>query len=109
MTSQISAHVWLPEPQLAFHVDRASDREIHPLRGLLRFGPYSRNLIPDPIRIATIAPAGEGRRLYVFLKELNSKAKPKERKDYLQECSGIPNGLQRTDECCRQRLPYRAR
>ena len=41
MSSEIATHVWLPEPKLAFHPDRSSDSEIHPLRGLLRFGPYS--------------------------------------------------------------------
>ena len=60
MSSQIAPHLWLPELKLSFHPDRASDRELHPLRGLLRFGPYSKGLIPDPIRVATIAPHGEG-------------------------------------------------
>ncbi|MGC2202436.1 MAG: hypothetical protein WA633_20150, partial [Stellaceae bacterium] len=59
MTSEIAPHIWLPEPRLAFHPERTSDRDIHPLRGLLRFGPYSSGLVPDPIRVATISPAGE--------------------------------------------------
>jgi hypothetical protein len=37
MRSEVATHVCLPEPKLAFHPDRSSDREIHPLRGLLRF------------------------------------------------------------------------
>ena len=41
MNSEIAPHICLPEPSLIFHPDRISDREIHPLRGLLRFGPYS--------------------------------------------------------------------
>ena len=77
--------MWLPEPSLAFHPDRASDREVHPLRGLLRFGPHSAGLVPDPIRVATLAPAGESHRLYGFVKELNSTYKPTEREDYLPE------------------------
>jgi hypothetical protein len=89
LTSQIAPHLWLPEPSLAFHPDRTSDREIHPLRGLLRFGPYSKGLVPDPIRVATITPAGEGQRLYAFLRELNSPAKPRERRDYLQNWPGF--------------------
>ncbi len=89
MTSQVAPHVWLPEPFLAFHPDRRSDREAHPLRGLLRFGPYSKGLVPDPIRVATIAPAGESPRLYAFMKELGVRAKPRERKDYLPEWPGF--------------------
>lgn len=89
MSSEIASHVWLPEPKLAFHPERASDRDIHPLQGLLRFGPYSAGLVPDPIRIATIAPAGEGHRLYSFMKELNSVYRPTERQDYLPEWPGF--------------------
>ena len=48
MSSEIYPHTWLPEPKLAFHPDRSSDWEIHPLRGLLRFGPYSSGFVPDP-------------------------------------------------------------
>src|SRR6266852_6092931 len=85
MSSEIAPHVLLPEPKLAFHPDRTSDREIHPLRGLLRFGPHSKGLVPDPIRVATLAPAGESRRLYSFMKELKSVSKVSERRDYLPE------------------------
>lgn len=89
MSSEISPHLWLPEPTLAFHPDRVSDREIHPLRGLLRFGPYSAGLVPDPIRVATIAPSGESSRLYGFMKELNSVYEPTERRDYLPTWPGF--------------------
>ncbi len=90
MSSEILPHVWLPEPKLAFHPDRTSDREVHPLRGLLRFGPYSAGLVPDPIRVATLAPAGESPRLYGFMKELNATYAPTERKDYLPQWPGFP-------------------
>ena len=90
MSSEIVQHVCLPEPQLAFHPDRTSDREVHPLRGLLRFGPHSAGLVPDPIRIATLAPAGESHLLYRFMKELNASYKPTERKDYLPDWPGFP-------------------
>lgn len=89
MSSEISPHVWLPEPQLTFHPDRASDRDIHPLRGLLRFGPHSAGLVPDPIRVATISPADESDRLYSFMRALNAVHKPTERKDYLPEWPGF--------------------
>ena len=89
MSSQIAPHMWLPEPQLSFHPDRTSDREVHPLRGLLRFGPYTSGMVPDPIRVATLAPAGESGRLYGFMRELNSVYKPTERKDYLPEWPGF--------------------
>ncbi len=89
MSSEIGPHVRLPEPRLAFHPDRSTDCDIHPLRGLLRFGPYSSGLMPDPIRVATLAPAGESDRLYAFLKELNSRYQPGERTEYLPEWPGF--------------------
>jgi hypothetical protein len=89
VSAQIGPHLWLPEPQLAFHPDRASDREIHPLRGLLRFGPYSSGLVPDPIRVATLTPVGESDRLYTFLRELNARYRPTERLEYLPEWPGF--------------------
>ena len=89
MTSEIAPHIWLPEPKLAFHPERTSDRDIHPLRGLLRFGPYSARLVPDPIRVATIAPSGESERLFAFVRELNESSKPTERHEYLPEWPGF--------------------
>src|SRR5712692_8809579 len=89
MSSEIAPHDFLPEPKLAFHPERTSDRDIHPLRGLLRFGPYSSGLVPDPIRVATISPAGESQRLFGFVLELNAASKPTERRDYLPEWPGF--------------------
>ncbi|NLW34548.1 MAG: hypothetical protein GXY80_03565 [Syntrophorhabdus aromaticivorans] len=89
MSSEFAPHILLPEPKLAFHPDRRSDQDIHPLRGLLRFGPHSSGLVPDPIRVATMAPHGEGDRLYSFLTELNRQSQPTERRDYLPEWPGF--------------------
>ncbi|MDY0885205.1 hypothetical protein ACFPL7_02480 [Dongia soli] len=89
MSSEIAPHIWLPEPKLAFHPDRVSDRHVHPLRGLLNFGPHSAGLVPTPIRVATLAPATEGNRLYEFMRELNAAFKPSERRDYLPEWPGF--------------------
>ncbi len=89
MTSEISPHIFIPEAELAFHPERTSEVDLHPLRGLLRFGPYSSGLVPDPIRIATIAPARQGARLYGFTKELAAEFKATERKDYLPAWPGF--------------------
>jgi len=89
MTTELDAHICLPEPELLFHPDHENDRDIHPLRGLLRFGPHSGILMPDPIRVATIAPAGESDRLYGFMKELNSEYAPTERREYLPKWPGF--------------------
>jgi len=91
MSSEISPHIILPEAKLAFHSERPADIDIHPLRGLLRFGAYSKGLVPGPIRVATIAPFKEGQPLYDFMKELNQSFGVTERKDYLQAWPGFGN------------------
>ena len=96
VSSEISSHTWFPEPKLAFHPERLTDVGTHPLRGLLRFGPYSSGLVLDPIRVATISPIGETNRLQSFLQRLESACDPKERKDYVPQWPGFQRvfGLQ---------------
>jgi hypothetical protein len=90
MNTEVPQHVVLGEPALLFHPDRKGDIDIHPLRGLLRFGPYSTGLlVPDPIRIATIAPKGESGNLYEFMRELSNTYRPRERRDYLPDWPGF--------------------
>ena len=47
--TEIAPNVRLPESSLAFHPDRASDCEVHPLLGMLRFGPHSASLVPGRV------------------------------------------------------------
>ena len=89
MNSEIDPHFWLSEPELTFHPDRPRDRERHPLRGLLKYGPYSSGFVPDPIRVATLAPSGESKHLYNFIGSLNSTFDPRERKNYLPKWPGF--------------------
>lgn len=89
MTSEIAPSIWYPEPELVFHPERTSERDIHPLRGLKRFGPYSRGLMQSPIRVATLAPSGESERLFAFMRELGQSVRPVERTDYLPDWTGF--------------------
>lgn len=92
MNVQLPGHSRLPEPQLAFHPEREQDRSPHPLRGLLEFGPYSRSLLNpvlDPIRVATLAPHGEGTSLTQLIGEFEQAHTPRERKNYLPDWPGF--------------------
>jgi hypothetical protein len=89
MTSEIAPTVWYPEPDLVFHPERTSERDIHPLRGLKRFGPHSRGLVQSPIRVATLAPSAESERLFAFMRELSQSARPVERIEYLPDWPGF--------------------
>lgn len=83
----------LGEPELLFHATRLTDKSPHPLRGLLRFGPYSRSTVVssvmDPIRIAAIVPEGELHVIERLLSECASGHRPRERKAYLPDFLGI--------------------
>jgi hypothetical protein len=90
--SLLPAHGWLSEPQLSFHPQRAEDRSAHPLEGLLQFGPFSRSLVNavlDPVRVATIAPAGESEVLDALLSEFEAVSVPRERPNYLPKFPGF--------------------
>jgi hypothetical protein len=89
---ELPGHGLLAEPDLLFHPDRLSDRSPHPLRGLLDYGPFSNaliNAVLDPIRVATIAPAGETVRLTRLLAEFGAQHQPRERRDYLPPFPGF--------------------
>ena len=91
-TSQLAAHTQIGEVELLFHPDQLEETEVHPLRGLFRFGPYSRSLLQaviDPIRVAIVAPHGGVKAVQRLLGELNGRHFPKERKAYLVEYPGF--------------------
>lgn len=91
-TPVMPAHMWVAEPQLAFHPTREQERSPHPLRGLREFGPYSRALVAqvfDPIRVATIAPAGRTVRLAQLLADFEREHQPRERQPYLLPFPGF--------------------
>ena len=89
---RLPGHVVLPEPALRFGSPDGRDVEAHPLLGLLRHGPYSRNkvsAVSNPIRIAIIAPGGELDRVVGQLRELEQTHRPRERRVYLPEYPGF--------------------
>ncbi|MEQ9103829.1 MAG: hypothetical protein RIE53_03955 [Rhodothermales bacterium] len=90
----LPAHGILQEPELLFHPERSGDTDIHPLRGLLRFGPYSRALINsviDPIRVGLVVPHDTRGVISHLLKELESTQQPQERQKYLPPFPGFAN------------------
>lgn len=89
MNSVLPSHTWYPEPVLAFHPDRTTDREVHPLRGLVRFGPHSADFVLDPLRVATITPADEADGVNDFMRRLKSPQRARERRDYLPNWPGF--------------------
>lgn len=82
----------LAEPELLFHPERPNERSVHPLEGLLNFGPYSRatlNHVVDPIRVALIGPEGAVTTVRGVVDELERRHEPRERKQYLRPFPGF--------------------
>ena len=59
--SHIVAYENVPEPYLTFCPERDDCINIHPLKGLVQYGPYNQKLIGNAfsnIRVASIGPIG---------------------------------------------------
>ena len=90
----LPAYTVLPEPQLRFGSDSLDAVDNHPLRGLLQFGPFSKGklgAVPDPIRIAIVAPHGMTQKVSTLLQEMERPHKPQERRQYLPDFPGFKN------------------
>lgn len=89
---KLPGNVQFPEPLLRFGGTTGQEVDAHPLLGLARFGPFSRNrlaAVSSPIRLAMIAPAGGVERLSRLMQELEQPHRPKERTSYLPDFPGF--------------------
>ena len=78
--SQLPGYSTTPEPSLVF---AEGQLEKHPLRGILRFGPYSHSLgVPARVRVALLCPEGQSAKLEGVCRELTQAATPREAKNY---------------------------
>ena len=65
-------------------------REKHPLRGLIRHGPYGMGLgVPREVRLAFLCPQEHEPQLNSILKELGQTHRPKEATNYYPEYPGF--------------------
>lgn len=86
---KLNKHYRIPEPKLLF-ANKKTD--IHPLRGLIEFGPYGTDLgYPMEIKIAKIAPFGMTKVLNKLISELRLTHAPKEAKNYYPTYPGFSN------------------
>jgi hypothetical protein len=88
----LPGHTVLQEPRLRFAGDPQTAVDVHPLRGLMNFGPFSRDklaAVADPIRLAAIVPFGKAALLKSLLRELQQAHQPIERRAFLLEFPGF--------------------
>lgn len=87
--AELPAYRALPEPELIFGGGR---KDIHPLRGLVSYGPYSSNIsFPAQIRTAFLAPAEMLPKLDKLLQELEQSHVVKDATNYYVPYPGFKN------------------
>jgi hypothetical protein len=85
--SELVANTILLEPKLLF---ANGQTDVHPLRGLVRFGPYSAVLAyPPAVRLAYFAPEAGMARLNVLIRELQGTARVRDAPNYYIEYPGF--------------------
>ena len=87
-------HAKLNEPSLRFGSTSPMDTDVHPLRGLLRFGPYSKNWIarvPNTVRIAFIGQAAMVKKLQGLVEDFEGEFRPSDQKEYRPAYKGLSN------------------
>ncbi|MGN8544655.1 hypothetical protein [Bradyrhizobium sp. C9] len=115
---RLPGHIVLPEPKLRFGSNNPHDIDIHPMEGLIRFGPYSLGKlspVPNSIRIGVILPAELEESLVRQMRELEQVHQPRERKQYLRRSPAsrrfsereLRAGAQRAASSCRESLTER--
>lgn len=79
----LPGHIVIPEPHLRFGSNAANDIDIHPMEGLLRFGPYSLDklsAVSNPIRVGIIVPTTLEEPLIRQMRELDQSHRPRSAK-----------------------------
>ena len=89
---RLAPYTPLDEPLLAFSSADPSMVDVHPLKGLVTHGPYSKNSLAsgtDRVRIAIIGPdSGRDGRRHV-LRNVQNPQEPSDRKDYILPYPGF--------------------
>lgn len=85
--SELTGYKALPEPELIFY---GNNTAIHPLVGLLEYGPYGLSLgYPKQVRVAFLGPSGMLSKLTNLINELNAEQQVKDAPNYYIKYPGF--------------------
>jgi hypothetical protein len=90
--SRLPPFTLLDEPLLSFSPADAKQVDVHPLRGLVNFGPYSKGSFggyTSQVRIATVGPEGAFMRRGELMKSLRNSYQPSDRSEYVPAYPGF--------------------
>lgn len=92
LVSKLPPFTLLDEPMLSFSAADAHEADVHPLRGLVRYGPYSKGSFggyTPKIRIATVGPESAFRRRGELMASLRGAHEPSDRSEYVPKYPGF--------------------
>lgn len=90
--SKLPPFTLLDEPLLSFSPSDDTQVDVHPLRGLLNFGPYSKGSFggyTSQIRIATVGPESSYKRRGELMASLRGSYQPSDRSEYVPPYPGF--------------------
>lgn len=85
-SSRLPPFELLDEPLLAFSPSDPTQTSVHPLRGLLNYGPFSKGSFGGytaQIRIATVGPTGAFKRRGTLMASLRDQHRPQDKAEYV--------------------------
>lgn len=92
LVSKLPPFTLLDEAHLAFSPSNVAHVDVHPLRGLLNFGPYSKGSFggyTSTIRIATVGPESAFKLRGELMTSLRDAHRPGDRTEYVPEYPGF--------------------
>lgn len=90
--SRLPPFTLLDEPLLSFSPSDARQIDVHPLRGLVNFGPYSKGSFggyTSQVRIATVGPESAFKRRGELMASLRDSYQPSDRSEYVPPYPGF--------------------
>lgn len=92
--AKLPPYTLLDEPLLAFAPDDDSSRDLHPLRGLVKFGAYTKSVfgpfVPE-LKVATVGPSSGWNQRGELMKMLKVPHEPGDRREYVPRYPGFEN------------------
>lgn len=90
--SRLPPFTLLDEPKLSFSPSDAGQVDVHPLRGLVNFGPYSKGSFSgykSQVRIATVGPDSAFKLRGELMASLRNRYQPSDRSEYVPPYPGF--------------------
>ncbi|MEH6999327.1 MAG: nuclease PIN [Limnobacter sp.] len=92
LASKLPPFTLLEEPLLAFSPANPEEIDVHPLRGLVRYGPFSKGSFAGftaRVRVATVGPDGAFKRRGALMASLRDSYDPSDRSEYVPKYPGF--------------------